>query len=307
MKKYYVYAAVSILGWSTVATVVKLLLGSLNSFQVLSISSLFAAAFLLVVNIATGNIKKLKSYTAKDYLTSVLIGLPGAFLYYVFYYTGTSFMPASQAFIVNYLWPIMSVLFACIILKEKMTAVKIIALLCSFAGVIIVVGKDLFGFEWQTLIGAGFCALGAVSYGIFTALNQKSSYDKRNSLMIAFFSTFVLTTAINLASGNMPSLSGVQVLGIAWNGIVSIGIANTSWQLALESKDTAKISNLAYITPFLSLIWTWLILKEQISVFSLIGLAVIMLGILIQIKFGKKKDEKRDEPAAKTLDKATDL
>ena len=38
-----------------------------------------------------------------------------------------------------------------------------------------------------------------------------------------------------------------------------------------------------------------------------IGLAVIMLGILIQIKFGKKKDEKRDEPAAKTLDKATDL
>ncbi len=291
MKKYYIYAAVSILGWSTVATVVKLLLGSLDSFQVLQVSALFAALFLLVVNIATGNIKKLKKYKARDYVTSVLIGLPGAFLYYVFYYTGTSFMPASQAFIVNYLWPIMSVVFACIILKEKMTAVKIIALLCSFAGVVVVVAKDLIGFEWTTLIGAGFCALGAVSYGFFTALNQKSSYDKRNSLMIAFFSTFVLTSIINLATGNLPSLTGGQILGIAWNGIVTIGIANTSWQLALESKDTAKISNLAYITPVLSLVWTWLILKEQISVFSLVGLAIIMLGILIQIKFGKKSEK----------------
>ena len=61
-------------------------------------------------------------------------------------------------------------------------------------------------------------------------------------------------------------------------------IGFTSWVMALEKGDTAKISNLAYITPFLSLIWIALILKEKISIFSIIGLIVIVLGIIIQLK-----------------------
>ncbi len=283
MKKNYIYAGVAILGWSTVATVVKLLLGTLNSFQVLFLSSLFASLFLLVVNVVTGNIKKLKDYKPADYLKTVLICLPGAFVYYVLYYTGTSYMPASQAFIVNYLWPIMSVVFACIILKEKLTVKKVIAILLSFVGVVIVVGGDLLAFEQSTLIGAAFCAAGAVSYGLFTALNQKSPYDARISMMIGFFSTFIMTGIINVATDNLPILSVPQLLGIGWNGIVSIGLSTTLWQFALKTNDTAKISNLAYITPFLSLVWTSIILHEEISPWSLVGLAVIVAGILIQL------------------------
>lgn len=291
MKKHYIFAGVSILGWSTVATVVKLLLGSMNSFQVLFVSSLFAALFLFIVNIVTGNIKKLKSYKPIDYLKTILICLPGTFLYYVFYYTGTSYMPASQAFIVNYLWPIMSVVFACIILKEKLTVKKVIAILLSFVGVVIVVGGDLLAFEQNTLVGAALCAAGTVFYGIFTALNQKKPYDARISIMIGFFSTFILTGIINVATNNLPVLSAPQLLGIGWNGIVSIGVATTSWQFALKTKDTAKISNLAYITPFLSLIWTWLILEEPISPWSILGLVVIVTGILVQLKPSKKGND----------------
>ena len=198
-------------------------------------------------------------------------------------------MLASQAFIVNYLWPIMCVVFACIILKEKLTAVKLIALGLSFVGVIVVVGRDILSFEWNTLIGAAFCALGAVCYGIFTALNKKSSYEKPHTMMISFFASFLLTTVICLIRGDFPALGGLQLVGMAWNGIVSIGIASTLWQLALLGADTAKISNLAYITPFLSMIWTWLILDEEISPWSIIGLVIIVLGILIQLWFGDKQ------------------
>ena len=58
-------------------------------------------------------------------------------------------------------------------------------------------------------------------------------------------------------------------------------------EMALESGNTAKISNLAYITPFLSFIWTGLILKEPIHWNSIVGLLLIVCGILIQLK--KKK------------------
>ncbi len=294
MKKSYLYAATAILCWSTVATVVKLLLGSHTGMQVLFISSFFAFIFLLVMNIATGNIKKLKEYTPRDYVTTVLIGLPGTFLYYVFYYSGTARMPASQAFIINYLWPIMSVVFACIILREKMTVRKAVAIAMSFVGVMIVTGADLSELNGDTLLGALFCILGAVSYGVYTALNQRKHYDKRISMMFFYLTSFVLTGIINLCTVGLPRIDLLQTLGFAWNGIFTMAIANTAWMLALESGKTAKISNLAYITPFLSLIWTAVFLKEEISLFSVLGLAVIVLGIFIQLK-DKSSDRPREE------------
>ena len=85
MKKSYVCAATAIFFWSTVAVAAKLLLGSLNNFQVLWASAFFAFIFLVLLNIINGNIKKLKTYKLRDYLITALIGLPGTFFYYVFY------------------------------------------------------------------------------------------------------------------------------------------------------------------------------------------------------------------------------
>ncbi len=290
MKKAYIFAGTAIFLWSSMATVSKLLLNSLDSFTVLCISSLFAALFLLITNCVSGNIKLLKNYKLKDIFTIILIGLPGTFFYYIFYYLGASSMPASQAFIINYLWPIMSVVFACIILKEKMTAKKAVAIVLSFVGVIVVTGGDLLKFDMGVIRGALLCVLGAVSYGLFTALNKKFDYDKSLSVMLSFFATFVLTLVITVAKGSTFAFSGAQYLGFLWNGITTMAIATTVWAIALSLGNTAKISNLAYITPFLSLLWTGLILKEQIKITSVFGLLIIILGIFIQLKDKKTED-----------------
>ena len=288
MKKTYLLAGTAILMWSTMATVSKLLLTSLSNFQVLCISSLLAGVSMLAMNAFSGKLALLKTYRLKDYLIMTGTGLLGIFLYYSFYYIGMSRMPASQAFIINYLWPIMSVVFAAILLKEKLTARKMIAIGMSFVGVMVVTGKDLLQFDRQMLFGAVMCILDAVCYGAFTALNKKWHYEKGISMMVAFFTSFVLSFVMNQVSGAGWNISFGQLLGLGWNGIFSMAIGNTAWALALQKGNTAQISNLAYITPFLSLIWTALILKEQISVWSVVGLCVIVLGVLIQLKDQKK-------------------
>lgn len=287
MKKSYIYAATSILCWSTVATVSKLLLTNLNNIQLLNISSLVAALFFLILNIVNGNIKKLKQYTLKDYLMSLIISVPATFLYYIFYYGGTDMMPASQAFIINYLWPIMSVLFACIILREKLTVRKLTAIIISFIGVMIVAGNAVIKLDKTAMLGSLFCVLGAISYGVFTALNKKYEYDKSISMMLGYFLSFVLTLFINIADGSTITLTFAQIPLVIWNGVFTIAIANFSWVLALRNGNTARISNLAYITPFLSLVWTSVFLKEQLALNSIIGFAVIIAGILIQLKKSK--------------------
>ncbi len=290
MKKSYIFAGVSILFWSTIATVSKLLLGSLTGMQVLFISSGAAGLALLLVNLCSGTFKNCRHYRLKDYGVMFLIGLPGTFLYYVFLYAGTNMLLASQAFIINYLWPIMSVVFACILLKEKMTLRRGLAIGLSFLGVGVVAGSDLLQFKANTLLDAACCVLCAVSYGLYTALNQKYSYNKSIAVMVAYLSTFLVSGVVLLAQGSGFALQPLQWVGLAYNGVFTMGLATTTWALALEGGKTAKISNLAYLTPFISLIWTFFILKEPIALTSVIGLAIIVLGILLQLKEKKVKE-----------------
>ena len=288
MKKAYLYAGVSIFVWSTIATVSKLLLGQYNSFNILMFSSFFAFIMLFIVNTVTRRLKILKTYTLKDYLTTILICSPGTFFYYVFLYSGTAKMEASQAFIINYLWPIMSVLFAAIILKEKLTVRKCIAFALSFLGVFTVAGGELFKFNANSVLGVVFCVSAAVSYGLFTALCRKYNYDYKISMMLSFFVTFVLTVILHLFLGMPQGVEAAHLLGFAWNGFFTMATGTVTWALALKYGGTAKISNLAYCTPFLSLFWTFIILKEPIKPLSVLGLIIIIVGIFIQLKDHKK-------------------
>ncbi len=291
MKKNYILAFSAIFFWSTMATVSKLLLNNFNSVFVLCISSLFAFLFLLFKNIITHNILKFSEYSFKDCAVMVLIGLPGILVYNLLYYIGAAVMPASQAFIINYLWPIMSIIFACVLLKEKMNFRKIVAILMSFLGVIIVAGTGDSGFGGTTVFGAISIFFAAMSYGIFTALNQKFQYDKNILLMLVYAATTGITAVICVFTNAFAVVNAADILGFAWNGALVMGVANTAWAIALESGETAKISNLAYITPFASLIWIAVFLKESINPFAFLGLVIIVAGILIQLG-GKNENNK---------------
>lgn len=292
MKKEYIYAGISILLWSTLATVSKLLLGSLDSMQIMLASSLVAFVFLFLVCLFKGYLKELKKYSIKDFVHIAFIGTLGTFLYHLFLYLGIDNMNASQAFIINYLWPIMTVLFACIILKEKMTARKGTAIFLSFVGVIIVtVNGDLLNLTRESISGALFCVMAAVSYGLFSVLNKRKSFNNYVSMMLYYLASLIISFLYTLLFGEFFVLTGSQVAGMLWIGIGTTATAYTTWALALAKGDTAKISNLAYITPFLSLVWTSLVLKEELSLYSVAGLIVIVAGILIQLK-DKKADKK---------------
>jgi drug/metabolite transporter (DMT)-like permease len=193
-------------------------------------------------------------------------------------------MEASQAFIVNYLWPIMSVIFAVIILKEPLTRRKCLAIAISFFGILTVTGNEILNFNTETLLGAALCALGAVAYGLYTALNKKWQYDDLVTIKICSLATFILTLIINAFSGEIIIPNSMELLGFIWNGGFVMGIATVTWGLATRSGDTAKISNLAYLTPFISMVFTYFVLDEKIKPLSIIGLLIIILGIFIQLK-----------------------
>lgn len=284
MKKQYIYAAVSIFLWSTLAVSAKLLLGNYNNMQVLCISSLFAAAVMLLIIGFTGRLKLFKEYGIKDIIKLGTVGFPGIFLYHALYYGGAALLPASQSFVINYLWPVLSIVFACIILKEKMTAKKIIAVLLSFLGVSVVTSGALSQANKGGFTGAVLCMLAAISYALYTVLNKKYDYDQFFAMMINCLISFLLTAVYLMLRKEFVFPPVSELPGFIWSGVLTIAIPSVTWILALKNGNTAKISNLAYITPFLSLLWSALILKEELTINCITGLMLILSGILIQMK-----------------------
>lgn len=283
MKKSYIYASITIFIWSTIALVSDLLLKALSSMQVLAVSSLFAFLFLLALNAIKGNLKELKTMKPKDYLILLGLGAMGIFLYYFFFYFGMErLQDPDKSFIINYLWPLATVLFACVILKEKFTALKGIAILLSFFGVVLTTTGGSLSMSGTQMIGALFCILAATAYGLFSVLNKRCNYNNYIAMMFFYFATFLISGAYLLVQGEPISLSGWQGLGLAYNGICTYAIAYTFWAVALATGDTAKISNLAYMTPFLSMVWTGLYYQKLPDLFSILGLICIVGGILIQ-------------------------
>ena len=285
MKKSYFYALVSVFFWSTTTTVSKLLLHSISTMQVLAVSSVFATLFLLMVNVFKGNLKQLKSYRPRDYLVLAGVGFLGMFLYRMLLFFGVARMLASQAMIVNYLWPIMAVLASCVILREKLTVRKAIAVVMSFLGVVIVTtGGNAAGLSGSDLTGTVLVAVAAVFYGLFVAINKRLQYDSFISRM--FYNAVAAICAIlgTLFSGETLLLTLSQNLGLVWVGVCNTAIGFVAWDLAMKTGDTAKVANLAYITPFLSLVVAYFLLGDPITIWSVGGLTVIVAGILLQLK-----------------------
>lgn len=283
MKKNYIYAIVTVFIWSTMAALVKKMLYDIPNLEALSISSFVAFLFLLIVNLKNRAIKEMKKYSVKDYGIMSGLGFIGLFLYSALYYYGLAKLTSQEACILNYLWPIMLVIFSCIILKEKMTLTKGIAMLCSFVGIIILsLGNGNFSTE-NTALGIISCIIAAACYGMFSVLNKKADYNQNILMMITWIVVAICAMVLGLMTETWMLIKGSQWLGILWLGIVIDAVAYLLWALALKGvENTAKIANFAYLTPFLSLVISVIFLKETIQLRAFIALVFIIGGILLQ-------------------------
>ena len=287
MKKEYLWAGVSILFWGSTAAVSTLMMDTLSSLTVVFYNSLAAALFLLAVVVFTGRLPLLRRLRPRQLVKLSGLGLLGMFSVCVCLYYGLSHLKAQQAYIINYLWPILIVVFSWLILGQRMTARKGLALLLSFLGVVIVATEgNLAGMAQVDLGGVAACLGAACSYALFAVLNMRVTCDKFVAMLVYYAATTAASLICVLTEGPIPLLTLTQWSGILWLGVLTNGLAYTSWALAMDRGDTAKLSNLAYLTPFLSLVYIFFLLHEPIALSSYLGLLFILSGVLLQVAKG---------------------
>lgn len=283
MSRTLLYISICILSWSFIPVASKEVLKGMNNFAMLFFSNLISAIVMLFYLTLTSRIKKLSLYSLKDYLTMSFLGFLGCFAYYVLLYKAFSLSLAQEVFIINYTWPILILVFSIPILKEKLNLIKVISVLISFAGVLVIVTKGhILHVKFINIQGDMLALFGAICFALFSTLGKKVNYDQIIAVFVYFTSATILgVTTVSLFKITNPSANVLFWLLI--NGLFINGISYIFWFKALKSAQTALISNLVYLTPAVSLLFISLIIKEKIHFYSLVGLVFILLGIGIQV------------------------
>ena len=215
MKSSYILAFITIFLWGSTAAISSLMLDSLSTLALVFYGSLTATCFLLILNLVTGRLSQLKEISGRGYTEMFVAGMLGIFLYNVLLFFGMTRILAQQAFIINYLWPIFIVIFSCILLKERLTWIKSISMLLSFAGVAVVAtGGNFSNLGSIDLIGVLACCLAALFYGLFSVLTIKINCDKFVAMMVYYFFSTIVSAIALFASGSFVAPSSAQIPGI---------------------------------------------------------------------------------------------
>jgi drug/metabolite transporter (DMT)-like permease len=282
--KAYSLALISIAFWSTMGTAFKLTLSYLNPGMLLLIATFTAFIFLGIVVLFKGKLGILRKITSKQLLNSALMGLFNPFMYYLVLFEAYNRIPAQEGVALNYIWPVMLVVFSILFLKQHINLLSVIAIIISFAGtVVIAMHGDFTEFRFSDTTGVILAISSALFWASFWIINMKDPREAIVKMFVNFGFGAVYILGWNLFRHNIiiPPINGM--IGAIYIGIFEMGLTFVLWLTALKlSTNTARVSNLVFISPFISLMLVSFFVGEKILPSTVIGLAIIVSGILIQ-------------------------
>ncbi len=278
------FALIAVLLWSTVATAFKLSLVYLSPVELLLYSAIFSTLVLGIILYLQGKFGLILKCSRKEYLLSIVLGFLSPFLYYLILFKAYDLLPAQQAQPINYTWAITLSLLSVPLLKHKISWQQWLALIISYIGVVVISteGKPL-DLHFTSPLGVFLALASTVIWSLYWIFNTRDNRDPIVGLFVNFvFSLpFILVYYFLTEGVRMIPLEGI--LGAAYIGLFEMGVCFVLWLMAMKLTDnTASISNLIFLSPFLSLIFIHFILGEHIVAGTFVGLLLIVTGLLCQ-------------------------
>ena len=280
----YIYAGLTILCWSTVASVFKIALTSFNILSLLFIANITALFIFLIIIIISGKLNLIFTGSLISYVKSMLMGLLNPFIYYIVLFRAYALLPAQIAQPLNFIWPITLTLLAVPFLGYKFSFYSFAGLVISFLGVFFIASRgNIRSFKFEEPAGILLALGSSFVWAIYWIMNVKDARDDAIKLFLNFFFSAIYISIFLIVTGEFQ----IHLLNKSWPaiylGIFEMGITFLFWLKALQvARYPDRIANAIYLTPFISLIIIHIVLGERIYVTSVIGLFLIVSGIIFQ-------------------------
>ncbi len=202
------------------------------------------------------------------------------FLCAYFYYASLNHTTIATAVILMYTSPIYVIIFSVMFLKEKITVLKLLAIISMLVGVALVSGiAEGLDFDF---FGVLFGLLSGVTYGIYNILT-KLQMKRKNSPMTATLYCFIFMGILSTSFANVsemtqiatqsPLIISLLAIGI---GVFTCGLPYLIYTFALREIPAGTASAMGLIDPMAAIVYGVIFFSEPLSLLNLAGIILIL-------------------------------
>lgn len=264
--------------WGSLATLAAFL-SHIPPFLLTGIGLLIGS--LVSLPLAGFHLKKLK--VSK---TALAVGVYGLFGYHAALFAGLQNAPSVQANLVNYLWPLLIVVLAPLIIPgSQLTIRHVIAAIAGFigAGMAILSGTELVsGFA----IGYVFAFIAAIFFSTYSLLSKRVQFQNTGvgtfgfvSGALAIVAHLIFEPAATIQLADWPLLIAL--------GLGPLGGSFYLWVYALKNGNPQRVGLIAFLTPLIST--AMLLITTQTPLSPLLAISAVL--IIAAAVFGSRKDQ----------------
>lgn len=205
-------------------------------------------------------------------------GMLGVLLYFI----ATKYLPTAEAAILQKSSPFFVVVFAAILLKEKVTKIDVVSLLLAFVGVAIIT-KPTGDFNIYSIVAFLSALFAAMAYVIIGMLKGK---EEGETVMLAFgLVTVVLLAPFMVKCFKIPNAKEAL-------GMLMVGIGGACGQYFLTKSylmaPASKVSIYNYSSVVFSSIFGYFLFGDKIDFATGIGMILVFVAAFISFKSTQK-------------------
>ena len=276
-------ALLTIVVWGTTFISTKVLLVDFQPVEILFFRFIMGYLVLLVASP-----RRLKTENLRQELTYAAAGLCGICLYYLLENIALTYTLASNVGVIISVAPFFTAILAHILIRseERLRTQFFVGFLAAMAGIFLI----SFGSAKVELnpLGDLLAVLAALVWAIYSLLTRKISSFGNSVILSArrtfFYGILFMIPALFFFDFhlNLSRFSNVTyLLNILYLGLGASALCFVTWNFAVKALGAVKTSVYIYMIPVITVITSVLILHETLTAFSLLGIVLTLLGLIL--------------------------
>lgn len=291
---YHLVAFLTVAVWGTTFVWTKLLIyNGLSPAQIFTLRFIIAYVMMLCFSLWRGRHKWFAD-NWRDELTMVALGLTGGSLYFFTENEALRFTTATNTSLIVCSCPLFAMLIIALFYRsERFTSKQVVGSLVALVGMAIVVLNGQFVLHLSPL-GDALAFSACICWALYTLL-MKPVMGRYSAMFITrkvFFYGVLTIMPYYIFVPEMPSWEVLTRPAVAANllflGCVASMLCFLTWSWCLKRLGAVVCTNWVYVNPITTIIAAWFVLDEQITVYFLIGSALILSGMYLSSKYARR-------------------
>jgi drug/metabolite transporter (DMT)-like permease len=206
-----------------------------------------------------------------------IVGVGGLFGYHALYFLALRLAPPAEAGLLNYLWPLLIVLFSSLLPGERLAAHHIIGAVLGLAGTVLLFAGSTGNVTPGQVPGLVAAFVAAFVWATYSVASRRLKSVPTDAVAGFCAATALLAAAVHaLAEVTVWPATAVQWLSVMALGIGPVGAAFYAWDIGMKRGDIRVLGAASYATPLLST--AFLILAGFAKASANIAIAAVLIA-----------------------------